>query len=115
MDYFDSNQTRMTDSDFASSHETSGAYATHMVHVMIVLEVVVFSLLVVLLRLMMKYIDQFNAEKDTIVKFNAIFISIYLGSKFNEHFLITPIQSKPVTNSCFYSTMKATCFNTVLT
>ena len=88
MDYFDSNQTTMTHSDFASSHDTSGAYATHMVHVMIVLEVVVFSLLVVLLRLMMKYLDQFNAEKDTIVKFNAIFISVYLGSKLTDHFLI---------------------------
>jgi len=30
---------------------------------------------------MMKYLDQFGAEKDTIVKFNAVFISMYLGIK----------------------------------
>ena len=74
-------QTTMMGSENLIGQDTTGAYASHMVNVMIVLEVVAFSLLLGLLHLMMKYLDQFGAEKDTIVKFNAIFISLYLGSK----------------------------------
>ena len=65
-----------------SDPDTKGAYASHMVNVMIVLELIAFSLLLGLLHIMMKYLDQYGAEKDTIVKYNAMFISLYLGSKF---------------------------------
>ena len=81
------------------SHSNSqGSYATHMVMVLVALEVVCFALIVALMYVVHLYLDQYNAEKDTILKCNALFIGLYLIGKYISTFLTKHVVLVKATN-----------------
>ena len=52
-----------------------------MVFVLILLEVVAFGLMLGLMSVVSTYLEQYNADKDHIMKANAAFIAIFLTIK----------------------------------
>ena len=55
----------------------------HMVVVMIALEVITFLLAGFLIYVAAIYLEQYNAERDNMVKSSAVFLFIFLLSKFS--------------------------------
>jgi len=53
----------------------------HMVVVLVILEMIAFALVMGLLFIVTNYMEQYNADKDQILKSNAIFIALFLGGK----------------------------------
>ena len=53
----------------------------HMVIVLVLLELIAFALAMGLLFIVTNYMEQQYAEKDKILKSNALFITLFLASK----------------------------------
>lgn len=64
-----------------TTHADSPSYSSHMVCVLVLLEIIAFTLIIGLLSVVSTYLEQYNAEKDHVMKANAAFIAIFLTIK----------------------------------